>query len=88
MKTELEFIFTYDEAPQEFVNEVVNEMALNNILLNEKSLFEFATKELTEDKKRTLIKISCCVYSDGGYVPPQWYMDCNGKLWPENGIIE
>ena len=80
---EIEFIVTFNDSPQQFFNYDYNEDALQD----EQSLFDYATQELDNEDVDEIVKISTCVY---GVTPddlPSWFMDCNGKLWAEDGAV-
>jgi hypothetical protein len=81
---EIEFIFTYCEGYQD-----VAVAPFEFSLLDNKDVFVDAVlQNVPDSKKLKLIKISCCVYAD---IPddalPQWYWDCNGKFYFENGVL-
>lgn len=80
----IEFILTYSSNPQE----IVQYPFVNSILKDKQTLFEFATAELTQEEIKNLVKISSCVLIGGGnFKEVDWYKECNGKLWIENGVL-
>ncbi len=44
------------------------------------ALMTLAMSKLPIEKQGNIIKISCCVDEE----PPQWYNDCNGKIWADD----
>lgn len=81
----IEFIYTYDEKPQE----IIDYPFVLPILQNKEPLVKFALTDLSEEERRHLVKISTCVYfeNEGNIVLPDWFNHCNGKLWFENGRV-
>ena len=78
---ELELILTYEDKPQDFLNLFCDDSTLKD----EQTFFDFATNELSEEKKENLCKISTWAITDKE--PPKWFIECNGKLWIENGKL-
>jgi hypothetical protein len=90
MKTiTVEFICSFNERSQQIINEDISEIKAQEILRSKEKLFNFATEDqLSEEEKQDLYKISTCFYGDlEDITPPDWYMECNGKLWIENGVL-
>jgi len=80
----IQFIFTYNSKPQEFVEYPF----VNQILKDKQTLFEFATAQFSDEEKNELVKISSCILIDGGnFEEPDWYKELNGNLWIENGML-
>lgn len=81
----IQFIYTFESKPQNSAIFPVNMSTLDNV----KAVKELALSYLSNEEKQELVKISCCVDVEDTFVenPPQWYLDCNGKLWFENGKL-
>jgi hypothetical protein len=80
----IEFIYTYNEKPQE----IVSYPFVLPILQDKETLVKFATSDLSEEERQQLVKISTCVYfeNEGEIELPKWFNECNGKLYFENGV--
>ena len=80
----IEFIYTYNEKPQE----IVSYPFVLPILESEETLIEYALSDLSDEEKKQLVKISSCVYFEnkGEVDLPNWFNECNGKLYFENGV--
>lgn len=79
----IEFIYTYKDEPQE-IRSYDFDMSM---LDGEESLVEVALSELSEEKKQQLVKVSCIINFYNGEPLPDWYKECKGKLWFENGVL-
>lgn len=78
----IQFILSFNEAQQQF-----SEIDYTKELIQSpQRLFGAATQDLTPEEVKDLYKISCCVYGDVDI--PDWYKECNGKLWVTNGELE
>ena len=74
----IEFIYTFEDRPQSIV-QYPFDIA---ILETEERMKMFATAMLSPEEYLSLIKISCCIYTDGNEIEePEWFVKCNGKLW-------
>lgn len=82
----IEFIFTFNKNKHQ---DVIKYPFVNPILKDKQTLFDFATAMLDKEDKNNLVKISCCVTYDDvkEFEDPQWYKDCEGKLYVENGKL-
>jgi hypothetical protein len=82
-----QFIYTYEDAlDQEIINYPI--MDKKHFKSKEK-LIDFAVQELAPSEVEELVKISACISLDENEKinPPQWYLDCNGKFYFENGKL-
>jgi hypothetical protein len=82
----IEFICSFDGMEQEVYSGPFNP----EVMASKRVLSASITDELDVEHAARLNKVSCCVYSDEGEnVPkPDWYMNCNGKLWYNHGYLE
>ncbi len=90
MKTiTVEFFCSFNERSQQFFLVDISEITAERILRSAESLFSFVTENrLTEDEIQDLYKISTCFSGDiDDITPPDWYLECNGKLFIENGVL-
>jgi len=83
-KMKIEFIYTYNEKPQE----IVSYPFVLPILQDKETMLKFALSDLSEDERQQLVKISTCIYfeNEGEIELPKWFNECNGKLYFENGV--
>lgn len=86
----ISLIYTFDDnTPQEFIEYDVTDEQLDVILKDKQSLFEEATRDLSDEAKQKLVKISFCIYlNDEEYTFPEWFENWDGKLWCKNGELE
>lgn len=82
----IEFIYTYNEKPQE----IVSYPFVLPILESKETLIEYALSDLSDEEQHQLVKISSCVYFDnkGEVDLPDWFNECNGKLYFENSVVQ
>lgn len=88
MERNIEFIFTFsDESEKDQM--VLSDTLTENMLRSKDDLFQEAIEYLDDDEVEVLEKISCAVYleEEDDLEPPQWYIDCNGKLFVEGGQL-
>jgi len=85
-KMKIEFIYTYDGKPQK----IASYPFVLPILQDKETFLKFAMTELSTEERRQLIKISCCIYfeHEGKSDLPDWYDECNGKFYFENGVLQ
>ncbi len=82
MKKKIEFIYTYENQPQMSAKVNCNDSVLKDIEI----LAEFAIGK--DVNKKDLVKISCCVHTDEPETLPNWFIQCNGKLYFKNGELD
>ena len=85
----LDLIISFDNAPQEFLT--INEMTMEEISTREQTMEDllhlFYELDFPPEKVRDIYKISCCLVECTEHEltnAPQWYLNCNGKLWRED----
>lgn len=71
-----QLIYTFVEREQDIIETDVPETFLNT----KEKLSEYLTRRLSTEEQNELLKISCCAYADKDELP-NWYFDCNGKLF-------
>jgi len=76
MKVEFDYILTFDTGPQLFGDDTLNPFFTDK----EQAVVYFKT--LVSDESRHLLKVSMCAHTK--QEPPQWFMECNGKLWSDD----
>ena len=54
---------------------------------DKKTLADMLIQNLYLSEHRRLHRISCCVFYCGNVSLPDWFMECNGKLFFENGEL-
>ena len=89
MKTvSIDFIHTFNKLPQQNSGCDLSEIKAQSVLRTKNEMFDFATEYLSEQQKQDLVKISISVDpGDCDIDPPAWFLECNGKLWAENGVL-
>lgn len=76
---QVQYIFTFEELEQEYVNtEFTEGVDVSNLSLND--LIDHAAASLKDKEKSNLVKISCCIMGDKKDLP-EWYIEANGKIW-------
>jgi len=90
LKTEatatIELLYTIDGDSQFTIQTKYN----SGFMKSKEEFVKFAKSQLSEAETKNLVKISCCVYTDetDTMTPPSWYMDCNGKFYFSEGVLE
>lgn len=84
----IELIITFTLQDQSVLNYLIEES-----LFQSKEHFVRTLKmNLSEDfymsEVLDICKISCCVYNCNGWTPPSWYVECNGKFYFTNGVLD
>lgn len=79
MKAQAQVIFTFDNDPQQMSNTLVTVEQFDD----KQEFFKAITEELTDEEKKTLVKVSCQVESISIPSPNHWYLECNGKFWDD-----
>jgi hypothetical protein len=78
----IEFICSFDGMEQEVYRGPFNP----EFMASKQVLSASITDELDVEHVNRLTKVSCCVYGDAKL--PDWYMECNGKLWYDMGVLQ
>lgn len=72
-------IFTFEIGPQKFAD-----YPFCSVLLKKtETYFEYLTSLLSEEEKKTLVKISTCIYYAKDLNPPEWFENMNGKYYDD-----
>lgn len=81
-----QFIYTFEETDQEIINYPTMD---KKHIENKESLIQFAVQEFAQSEVEELVKISVCISPEENEKinPPQWYLDCNGKFYFEEGKL-
>ena len=72
----VEFIYSYDDRPQEIVMLPI----ADSILKDQEDFRQYALYDLSIGEVSHLVKISSFIYF-GSMEIPAWYKECDGKLW-------
>lgn len=76
----IEFIFTFKYAPQQ----IASYPFVKPILKDQNTLLDFATAELTDKEVGSLVKMSCCIYSNKRFKTPEWWDNSKGKFYDDD----
>ena len=80
----IDLIYTFERAPQLFLDYPFNE----EVLKDKETFAKFALVDLSAEEIEQLVKISFCVYCKDEIEIPDWIIECNGKLWFQNGELD
>lgn len=62
--------------------EIVTLPFVSPVLQDKETLESFVLAFLEDDEQIEVIKASCCIYTENESLSvPEWYTECNGKLW-------
>lgn len=79
MKTTIQFIYTFEESEQIALAFILDKKTLKDA----QAMAEFAKMPLSDEEKAQLRKVSIRIYVHSGeeIKRPEWYQECNGKLY-------
>ena len=84
---ELQLIYTY-EVTSGKEQDIINYKCWDKDIFESVDTFmEWVNEQLTDEEITELIKISTCVYNVGDFPPPDWYLECDGKIYPKDLVL-